>query len=103
MKWLRRKIWRWFKDGEKDDMSAECVPCDPGNKYITKASHSRHGGIGAQGTDVTFYKANGGYVVECKYFNMSADRLEHTLYVVNGEEELGEAISKILTMEALRR
>ena len=41
---------------------------------------------------------------QIKYFTDNRnDRMDTSLYVVNGEEELGNHISRIITMEALKR
>lgn len=49
------------------------------------------------------YKAAGGWAIEFKHYDNRNDRMDTSLYVVNGEEELGNHISKIITMEALKR
>jgi len=98
-KWLKKRIRNWVQD-DGNMFVNEFDECRPINPSRTK---SRGIDLGSQGTNVTFYKANGGYVVECSFYDVVRDNSIHTLYVVNGEEELGNAISKILTMEALRR
>jgi hypothetical protein len=49
------------------------------------------------------YKAAGGWAIEFRQYDNRNDRMDTSLYVVNGEEELGNHISKIITMEALKR
>ena len=49
------------------------------------------------------YKASGGWAIEFRQYDNRNDRVETSLYVVNDEEELGNHISKIITMEALKR
>jgi hypothetical protein len=49
------------------------------------------------------YKAAGGWAIEFKHYDNRNDRMDTSLYVVNGEEELGNHISRIITMEALKR
>ncbi len=49
------------------------------------------------------YKAAGGWAIEFKHYDNRNDRMDTSLYVVNGEEELGKHISQIITMEALKR
>ena len=49
------------------------------------------------------YKAAGGWAIEFRQYDNRNDRMDTSLYVVNGEEELGNNISKIITMEALKR
>jgi len=99
MSWLSRKINNWLRSEERAN---ECVPHDP-SRYGFAEAKNKHKIEARGGTNITFYKATGGYVVECGCYDITMDRYEHQLYVVNDEEELGAAISKILTMEALRR
>jgi hypothetical protein len=49
------------------------------------------------------YKAAGGWAIEFKHYDNRNDRMDTSLYVINGEEELGNQISRIITMEALKR
>jgi len=49
------------------------------------------------------YKAAGGWAIEFRQYDNRNDRVDTSLYVVNSEEELGNHISKIITMEALKR
>jgi hypothetical protein len=49
------------------------------------------------------YKAAGGWAIEFRQYDNRNDRVDTSLYVVNDEEELGNHISKIITMEALKR
>lgn len=48
------------------------------------------------------YSANGGMVVETTRYDNVKDRQITGLYVINSDAELGEEISKIITMERLR-
>jgi hypothetical protein len=54
---------------------------------------------------ITFkmFKASGGWAIEFRKYDSRNDRVDTSLYVVNDEEELGNHISKIITMEALKR
>ena len=49
------------------------------------------------------YKAAGGWAIEFRQYDNKTDRMNTSLYVVNGEEELGKHVSQIITMEALKR
>lgn len=54
---------------------------------------------------ITFkmYKASGGWAIEFRQYDSKTDRFDTSLYVVNDAEELGNHISQIITMEALKR
>lgn len=50
----------------------------------------------------TLYSANGGKIIETRRYDSVKDREITGLYVINSDAELGEEISKIITMERLR-
>lgn len=50
----------------------------------------------------TLYSANGGKILETRRYDSVKDREITGLYVINSDAELGEEISKIITMERLR-
>jgi hypothetical protein len=46
---------------------------------------------------------NGGTLVETRWYDPKQDENERKLHIVTGEENLAEAIGKIVTMELLKR
>jgi hypothetical protein len=48
------------------------------------------------------FKANGGYIVETRYYDSKSDRHHNKLHIINDENDIGEALGKIITMESLR-
>ena len=60
-------------------------------------------GFGTEPITFRMYKASGGWAIEFKTYDNRNDNVNCSLYVVNDEQELGNHISKIITMEALKR
>lgn len=56
-----------------------------------------------RGIDFTLYRANGGYVIEYHYYDDVKETSYDSLHVVTEDKDLGEAISRILTFESLRK
>ena len=48
------------------------------------------------------YKASGGFVIETSSYDRRKDERNHNMYVVNEDEDLGNKIGQIITMESLR-
>jgi len=46
---------------------------------------------------------SGGTLIETRWYNAKTDNNERKLHIVTGEENLAEAIGKIVTMELLKR
>ena len=55
------------------------------------------------GMNFTVHKASGGLVVNVHYYDSSEDRSTSNLYVIQDDDAIGEQLSKILTMENLKR
>jgi hypothetical protein len=87
----RQRLRNWFnKDLE-----------EMGITEIT-LSDTESSGLGGEGMRFQLYRASGGYVVETRHYDQKADRNYHKLYIIKEEEDIGNAIGKIITMESLR-
>lgn len=58
--------------------------------------------IGDSGMNFSLYSASGGYVVELKQYDRKTDRSDNKLHIINSDENLGERIGEIITLELLR-
>ena len=56
----------------------------------------------SEGIRLQIYKASGGYVVETRSYDRKNDRNTSTMHVITEEQDLGDALGKIVMMEALR-
>jgi hypothetical protein len=71
---------------------------------ISKASRLRESDdIATEPIQFKMYKASGGWAIEFRQYDRRHDKVDTSLYVVNDEMELGNSVSKIITMEALKR
>lgn len=100
MRWLKRKLLQWLRDAHADS----------GNEVIRESSYpvakSNTISGGAMNSEPTFnftvYNAVGGKVVEFRRYDRRTDRSDHTIYVIGSDQDFGERISKIATMESLK-
>lgn len=58
--------------------------------------------IQSQGFRLNVYSASGGTIVETTKYDRKNDDHRHGLHVVTDDKDLGEELSKIITMESLR-
>jgi hypothetical protein len=92
MKWLKRKLRNWIN--EKDD------------EVSMKLTASR--GVEAQMCEsdpilnFRVFSAVGGKVVEFRRYDRQRDHNDTTTYIVTNDQDFGERISKIATMENLK-
>jgi hypothetical protein len=101
-RWLDNKIQnsRYYEEDE--------VVSSPMNSVQSKrrrgiVSVRESDNLASEPIQFKMYKAAGGWAIEFRQYDNRNDRVDTSLYVVNDEEELGNHISKIITMEALKR
>jgi hypothetical protein len=98
MNWLKRKIRRWL-DSEQDICVSE-------NYATVSPKHA----LGSNGRSIDseptlnfkVYSAVGGKIVEFSRYDPKTDRHERQMYIIGRDEDFGEKIAKISTLEVLR-
>ena len=58
--------------------------------------------LSSDGMRMQIYKASGGFVVETRGYDRQKDRHLNSMHVITEDQDLGEALGKIVMMEALR-
>lgn len=96
MKWLKRKLRKWVDDArEEPDVfqnkvaRGSLVSCDDVETF-------------GEPMRFTLTKANGGFIISTRRYDNRTDRSTGDNYIITDEADLGDAISKIVTMEALK-
>ena len=59
--------------------------------------------LSSEGMRLQIYKASGGYVIETRSYDNHKDRHHTNMHVITEEQDLGDALGKIVMMEALKR
>ena len=97
MNWLKRKVRRWL-DSEQDE--------PPQYNKMSKGSLGMAVSTREISTDPTLqfkvYSAVGGKIVEFSRYDRKSDRSDHQIYIISKDEDFGEKIAKISTLEVLR-
>ena len=106
MKWLKRKIRRWALNDDTIGGAIRSVDMD---EYSSQKQQSRSRTLNASGMNFKLYSANGGYIVEVtskpatlKNYNTPVED-EYNLHVITLDEDLGERIGQIVTIEVIRQ
>ena len=94
MKWLKRKLRKWVDDARE-------YP-DVFQNKLARGSSSDDVETFGEPMRFTLTKANGGFIVSTKRYDNRTDRSTGDNYIITDEADLGDAISKIVTMEALK-
>lgn len=89
IKFLKRKLRNWLNSDE----------CNISQSKEDSPSTAR---IDSFGLNLRIYKAQGGTIIESNKYDKLKDRHHNSLYVITDDQDLGEEINKIITMESLR-
>jgi hypothetical protein len=87
---FKQKIRNWLMNDEEDYS----------NQLILVDSEGLN--IASQGFRLNVYGASGGTIIETTKYDRKNDENRHSLHVVTEDKDLGEELSKIITMEQLR-
>ena len=99
-------IKRWLLRSVKDAVEAE----RESNQIMEKASIPRaprglrinEDSLNSQPLNLKIYRAQGGTIVETSSYDRKTDRHQNQLHIITNDTDLGEGLSKIITMESLR-
>lgn len=104
MRWLKRKLRNWleYNENEKFDPrvrrgrieSSGLVVCDTDVESTSIDSDPV--------LNFKVYSAVGGKIVEFRHYDRQKDRNHYQTYIITNEQDFGERIAKIATMESLK-
>ena len=88
-------MWQWTQEGR------EVIEV---NSKISRGSLVARDSHELDGEPLRFniFRANGGTVVQTHIYDRQKDRSFQQLHIVGHDQDLGESLSKIITMESLR-
>ena len=88
---FKQRLRNWLFD-ESSEIKAS-------HYYEETINHTNFDG----GMNFTIHKASGGLVVNVHFYDSTRDRSQSNLYVIQDDDNIGENLTKILTMENLKR
>ena len=97
MRWIKRHLWNWLS---RDD-DVECVSSKLSRNTIVTRERDSHE-LDGEPLRFNIFRANGGTVVQTHVYDRQKDRNFQQLHIVGHDQDLGESLSKIITMESLR-
>lgn len=97
MKWFKKMLWRWSYQGQELEEQTGKIP----SRLVT--SRDSEAVCGDEPIlNFKVYTAVGGKVVEFRRYDRKSDRSDTTTYIITNDQDFGERISKIATMEKLK-
>lgn len=100
--WIKKKFRDWCVEAW-DSNRGEGVPSKIRSQSMISTDTIHGGMLDSQPTlQFTVYSAIGGKVVEFKTYDKNQDRRNYQVYVIGRDEDFGEKIAKIATLESLK-
>jgi hypothetical protein len=59
--------------------------------------------LDSRGMNFTIHMANGGYVLEYSTYNEKTDRHDNSLHIIPSDQDMGQGIAHVITLELLRK
>ena len=92
MRWLKRKLAKWVNEYNNEPK--------PSRELVLSADSESVGSEPILNFKV--FPAVGGRVVEFRYYDRKIDRSHTTTYIITNDQDFGERISKIATLEVMK-
>ena len=101
MNFLKRMVVKWMSDQYQAE--ANQVLYGSNSIKLSKAIKQHTNSPDCPSINFQIYPASGGNVVEVQYYNESLDKMYKALHIIPSDQDLGEGISKIITIEMLKK
>ena len=106
-KWLHAGLLREDNYDEPDysTQGTAIASNRSGFKRARMVQQDQHTGVSLNQSAMLFklYPATGGHIVEYSYYDEKKDSNTQALHLIHSHQDLGEALSQIMTLEALKR
>jgi hypothetical protein len=96
MKWLKKALWRWTYQGRELEEKTSRTS----NRLVSSDECETISDEPVLNFKV--YTAVGGKVVEFRRYDRKSDRNDSTTYIITNDQDFGDRIAKIATMEKLK-
>ena len=99
IKWFKKKFKQWCIEAWNSERLVE--------EKLVSASHgvaiSEHSMRSEPVLTFSIYNAIGGKIVEFRYHDKRQDRIQTQMYIIGKDDDFGERIAKIATLETLKQ
>jgi hypothetical protein len=94
MKWLKRKLRRWVREAEEDYSGERGI--------AVKSIDSTNSPDTEPVLTFRIYSATNGQILEFRRYDRKTDRNDHSTYIIEKDKDIGEFVSKCLSLEMLK-
>lgn len=96
LNWVRNKLHNFIFFSEN-----EVAESTRTNRKLIPISRGSE--LNSRGMSFTIHMANGGYVLEYTSYDEKTDRNSHNLHIITSDQDMGQGIAHIITLELLRK
>jgi len=98
-KWLKKKFTQWCKEAWYSEQET-----DRPDKIVSASMNIEPRSIHSDPVlNFTIYNAVGGKIVEFRYYDKKNDRSSTQMYIIGKDDDFGDKIAKIATLEVLKQ
>ena len=98
--WFKQKVISWVReDWQKVRSDGDVIASSKSINTITSGRRMDQ----SNGMNFTIYSANGGYVMEYSMYDPRTDERNTALHIITSDQDLGQGIAHIITLEMLRK
>ena len=98
--WFKQKVIQWVReDWNKVRSDNDALPSSKTINTITSGRRMDQ----PNGMNFTIHSANGGYVMEYTKYDPRTDERNSALHIITSDQDLGQGIAHIITLEMLRK
>ena len=99
--WFKQKVISWVREDWNKVRSDGDVIAVIATSKTTLSSGRRMDQ--PNGMNFTIHSANGGYVMEYNKYDPRTDERNSALHIITSDQDLGQGIAHIITLEMLRK
>lgn len=96
--WLRHKLHNFIFPQDNELVTETVRSSNRKHNLISRGSE-----LGSRGMSFTIHMANGGYVLEYSTYNEKTDRHDNALHIITSDQDMGQGIAHVITLEMLRK
>jgi succinylglutamate desuccinylase len=94
------RLFKWL--GNRIQRAREYDECKMSTQ-LSRATVSERIGDQRDSMNFQIHSATGGYILEFSSYDKRRDEWDKNLHIIRDDEDLGEGIAKIITIEMLRK
>ena len=96
--WFKKKVIQWVREDWNKARPEQDVLVSNSIGTVSKGRR-----LDQHGMNFTIYSANGGYVMEYTSYDPRTDERNNALHIITSDQDLGQGIAHIITLEMLRK